>query len=236
MIFYNLVIELKMDEIDKLERPREKIICKGPDSLSEEELLAIMLGSGNKKESVMELSKRLIKDYGIDRLFRMNYDELKMISGIKIAKATKLMATFEIARRILSSNTKDIILNEAKDVYRYVRGEYSFLEYEKLMVILVNSKLKVIDKRIYTDKSYDSIDIKIKDIIKYAIDKNAYGIFLVHNHPTGNIYPSDRDISSTKLLIDLCRAISIHFFDHLIVSDSNYYSFSDSHELDDYDN
>ena len=124
MLFYSLVIKVKIDEIDKLDRPREKMVIKGPEALSEVELLAIMLGSGSKNESVLDLSKRLIKDYGIDRLFRMNYDELKRISGIKIAKATKLMATFEITRRILSSKTNDIVLNDAKDVYKYVRGEY----------------------------------------------------------------------------------------------------------------
>lgn len=236
MLFYSLVIKVKIDEIDKLDRPREKMVIKGPEALSEVELLAIMLGSGTKNESVLDLSKRLIKDYGIDRLFRMSYDELKRISGIKIAKATKLMATFEITRRILSSKTNDIVLNDAKDVYKYVRGEYSFLEYEKLMVILVNSKLLVIDKKIYTDKSYDSIDIKIKEIIKYAIEKNAFGIFLVHNHPSGNIYPSDNDILSTQKLNNMCKILNIHFFDHLIVSDSNYYSFCNTRELDEYDN
>jgi len=221
-----------MNEISVDERPREKMIKEGPETLSEVELLAIMLSSGNKNESVMELSERLINDYGIDRLFRMNYDELKNISGIKLAKASKLIATFEIARRILESNTNDIELKKAKDVFRYVRSHYSFLEYEKLMVILVNSKLRVIDKATFTDNKYDTIDFKMKEIIKFAIDKDAYGIFIVHNHPSGNIKPSLKDIESTKMILNMCNMINIHFFDHLIVSDNDYYSFSESKELE----
>lgn len=215
---------MKIDEINKNERPREKIIELGPKYLSEVELLAIMLSSGTKNESVLDLSKRLIDNYGLDRLFRMDYKELKNISGIKMAKASKLMATFEIARRILSSNVNDIELNHAEDVFRYVRGDYSFLEYEVLTVILVNSKLRIIDKMKYTDKKYDFLDFPVKDIIKFALEKNAYGIFIVHNHPGGNIYPSEADIRSTELIIKTCRNLGIHFFDHLIISDDKYYS------------
>ncbi len=221
---------MKIEDIKKDERPREKIIEKGPKELSEVELLAIMLSSGTKNESVMDLSKRLIENYGLDRLFRMNYSELKNISGIKMAKASKLLATFEIARRILSSNVDDIILREGKDVFRYVRGEYSFLEYEVLTVIFVNSKLRVIDKITYTDKMHDSIDFRVKEILKLAINKNAYGIFIVHNHPTGKIEPSMSDIDTTTRFINACKIIGVHFFDHIIIGDDRFYSFAENYK------
>lgn len=220
-----------MDEIKIEDRPREKLINNGASTLSEIELLAIMLGSGNKNESVMELAERLINDYGIERLFKMNYNELKNISGVKMAKASKLMATFEIARRILSSNINDIRLNKACDVFRYVRGMYSFLDKEMLTVILVDSKLCVIDKKCYSDNKYDCVDFHLKDIIKYAIDKDCYGIFVVHNHPGGSLYPSESDIKSTKMLINMCNMINIHFFDHLIISNDKYYSFSETSNI-----
>jgi len=215
---------MKIDEIKEEERPREKIIKKGPKYLTEVELLAIMLSSGTKNESVLDLSKRLIDNYGLDRLFRMDYQELKNISGIKMAKASKLMATFEIARRILSNNVNDIELNNAIDVFNYVRGDYSFLEYELLTVVLVNSKFRVIDKKQYSNYKYDYLDFPIKDIIKFAIDKNAYGIYIIHNHPSGNYYPSLEDRVTTEKIISTCSNMNIHFFDHLIISDDKYYS------------
>ena len=216
-----------MEEIKKEDRPREKLINKGVDKLTDGELLALMLGSGSKNESVLDLSNRLVSNYGLDRLFRMNYDELKGISGIKLAKASKLIATFEIARRILSNNVGDFELRTASDVFKYVRSNYSFLEYELLTVILVNSKLRIIDKITYTDKKYDSINYSIKDIIKFAMDKNAYGIFLVHNHPSGTMYPSESDLKTTAKIMKLCEAMDIHFFDHIIISNDKYYSMAE---------
>ena len=225
---FELVILMKISEIDINDRPREKIINDGPEKLSEIELLAIMLGSGTKNESIMDLSKRLINDYGLERLFRMNYEELKKISGIKMAKASKLIATFEIARRILKNKVMDKELKYSKDVFEYVRGDYSFLEYELLTVILVNSKLRIIKKEVFSDHNYDSISFPIKDIIKIAIDNNAYGIFIVHNHPTGNVNPSVKDIETTHELMRLCKTLGIHFFDHLIIGGDKYFSFSES--------
>ena len=222
------VNEMKIEEINKDDRPREKIINKGPEYLEDYELLAIMLSSGTKDESILDLSKRLVNDYGLERLFRMKYNELKKISGIKIAKASKLMASFEIARRVLSNEVNDIELKTSNDVFNYVKKDYMFLEYERITLILVNSKLRIINKKIYEDKEYDKVEFKIKDIIKYSIDNNAFGIFIIHNHPTGNVKPSISDIEVTNNLINTCKNIGIHFFDHLIVSGNNFYSFSDS--------
>lgn len=218
---------MKIEDINKDDRPREKLINEGPKALSEVELLAIMLSSGTKNESVMDLSKRLIDDYGIERLFRMNYKELERISGIKMAKATKLLATFEIARRILSSNVNDIILSSASDIFRYIRGEYSFIEYELLTVILVNPKLQVIDKKFYTNNRHDIINFNIKEIMKYVIEKNAYGLIIIHNHPGGNVNPSNADINATLEFINASRILGIHFLDHIIISNDKYYSFAE---------
>ena len=219
---------MKIEDIKKDDRPREKLINEGPKNLSEVELLAIMLSSGTKNESVMDLSKRLIDDYGLERLFRMNYKELERISGIKMAKATKLLATFEIARRILSSNVNDIILSNAGEIFRYIRGEYSFIEYELLTVILVNPKLQVIDKRFYSNNRQDLISLNIKEIMTYALEKNAYGLIIIHNHPGGNIKPSNSDINATMDFISASKLLGIHFLDHIIISDDKYYSFSEN--------
>ena len=222
---------MRIDEISINDRPREKIVNMGASQLSEVELLAIMLGSGSKNESVMDLSKRLINDYGLERLFRMSYKELQSISGIKMAKASKLMATFEIARRILSCNVNDIKLVEASDVFKYVRGMYSFLDREMLTVILVDSKLCILGKKTFSDNSYDSVDFHLKDIVKFALEKDCYGVFIVHNHPGGNLFPSENDIKSTEMLMDMCSMINVHFFDHLIISNDRYYSFSESKDI-----
>ena len=101
--------------------PREKLIKYGRSKLKDEELLAIMLGTGIKGESVFELSKRLVEKYGLDRLFKMDYKELSKINGIKLSKASKLLASFEITRRIIAHKTEDKILNNSKDIFNHVK-------------------------------------------------------------------------------------------------------------------
>ena len=210
--------------------PREKLVKYGVSSLTDDELLAIMLSSGIKGESVFELSKRLIKEYGFEMMFRMDYKSLSKISGIKEAKATKLLATFEITRRIIRHESSDLVLNDAEALFKYVESEYLFLEYEVLTVIYVNSKLNVIKKVKYTDEKGSSIDFPIRNIVDTALKLDSYGIFLVHNHPGGYCVPSDSDIKVTEDLNFILKSLGIHLFDHLIIARGMYYSFTEKNK------
>ena len=216
-----------MDLIEEENRPREKIIEKGPIYLSDSELLAIMLGYGTKDESIMDLSSRLIKEYSLKGMFNMNYNDLIKISGIKKAKATKLLATFEIARRAMNYQDEDIILNDSKDVFNYIKGEYILLKEEVLTVIYVNNTLKVIDKDKYTLYDSGMVDVPIKEIVANAINKKAKGIFIIHNHPGGSLNPSKNDINTTIELRDVLKALGMHLFDSIIISNDDYFSIDD---------
>ena len=211
--------------------PREKIIKDGPSELSDDELLAIMLSSGTKNEDVFSMSKRLIQDYGFASLMRLDYNELSKIPGIKMAKGAKLLAIFEIARRVISEENNKKCLNDAKGLFEYVYPSYYGVKKEVLMIIGVNSKLKVLNLKKYTSDSYNEINIPIKEIIKDILQMDPYGVFIIHNHPGGNINPSTADIKYTIELGKTLDALSILLLDHLIISNDTYYSFSENHTL-----
>ena len=202
--------------------PREKIIKLGKEKLEDWELLAIMLSTGYKGENVFDLSKRLINTYGLDRLFKMNYRELSKISGIKLSKATKLLATFEITRRIIEHKNYELKLLDAKSVFEYVKAKYLFIDYELLSVIYVDNRIRIIYEEEYTNKENTNVDFPIRNIVKNVIEKNAYGVFLIHNHPAGNLRPSRQDIISTKALIETLKNINSILIDHLIIAKNNY--------------
>ncbi len=211
--------------------PREKIIKDGPSELSDDELLAIMLSSGTKNEDVFSMSKRLIQDYGFASLMRLDYNELSKIPGIKMAKGAKLLAIFEIARRVISEENNKKCLNDAKGLFEYVYPFYYGIKKEVLMIIGVNSRLKVLNLKKYTSDSYNEINIPIKEIIKDILQMDPYGVFIIHNHPGGNINPSTADIKYTIELGKTLDALSILLLDHLIISNDTYYSFNENHTL-----
>ena len=211
--------------------PREKIIKDGPSDLSDDELLAIMLSSGTKNEDVFSMSKRLIQDYGFASLMRLDYNELSKIPGIKMAKGAKLLAIFEIARRVISEENNKKCLNDAKGLFEYVYPFYYGIKKEVLMIIGVNSRLKVLNLKKYTSDSYNEINIPIKEIIKDILQMDPYGVFIIHNHPGGNINPSTADIKYTIELGKTLDALNILLLDHLIISNDTYYSFNENHTL-----
>ena len=211
--------------------PREKIIKDGPGELSDDELLAIMLSSGTKNEDVFSMSKRLIQDYGFASLMRLDYNELSKIPGIKMAKGAKLLAIFEIARRVISEENNKKCLNDAKGLFKYVYPSYYGIKKEVLMIIGVTSRLKVLNLKKYTSDSYNEIHIPIKEIVKDILQMDPYGVFIIHNHPGGNINPSTADIKYTIELGKTLDALNILLLDHLIISNDTYYSFNENHTL-----
>ena len=211
--------------------PREKLIEDGIDKLTDDELLAIMLGVGTKNEDVFTMSKRLIKDYGFSHLIRMDYLELSKIPGIKEAKATKLISVFEIARRVMKEESNQKPLEDAKALFEYVYPTYYGQKKEIMILIGVDSKLRITSEKKYTSHSYHEISVPIKDVIKDIISMNPYGIFLIHNHPGGNLKPSEADLKYTYELGKMLTNLDIILLDHLIISEDKYYSFLDTHVL-----
>ena len=205
--------------------PREKLIKYGSDSLSDSELLAIMIGSGSKEKSVFDLSNDLINEYGLKRLFSMSFNELSQIKGIKHAKATKLMACFEIAKRCITISNENIQFLSASIVYNYVKPNYLFLKTEMITVLYVDSKCRLISKLSVNNYEPAQAVLPVRKIIGDAINNSAYGLFLIHNHPSGDVNPSKGDIAATHVLYRTLSDIDIMLLDHVIVSDTKYYSF-----------
>lgn len=220
---------MKIDKLNKNDRPRERLILNGPNNLTDVELLAIMLGSGSKKESVLELSARLINEYGFKRLFQMSYEELNKISGIKEAKATKLMAAFEISRRCVKEDVlKKTTIYNAKELYKFIVSDYYLIDYEMISVVYVNNSLEVIKKRMFSNEVPAQVLIPTRKIVAEAISLNAFGVFLAHNHPSNNITPSMSDIDTTIELSRVLANIQIKLLDHIIIGKDDYYSFEES--------
>lgn len=221
---------MNIKKLKSEERPREKLIKKGSLHLSDYELLAIMLGSGTKEKSVLDLSIEIINNYGFSKLFSMSFNELKSIKGIKEAKATKLMACFEIAKRCqIEMNTKESIkLEDSNELYTYLKNHFLCEHNEKLFVIYSDVKCRVIKYDELSNDNVAEVYIPIKKIIKDAILYNAYGIFIAHNHPSGDVSPSKADISATARLNTALKSIGVYLLDHMIIGNNNFYSFSDN--------
>ena len=218
---------MNVKNIKENERPSEKLILNGPEHLSDSELLAIMLDTGTKELGVLELSSLLIKDIGLKGLLNISYNDLSKYKGIKLRKASKLLACFEIAKRCIKENNDKLLIKNAKDVFEFLKGDYLFKGVERLIIIYVNNALKVIKKTIFDSFEVGKSMMPLKQIIKEAINFNAAGIFLSHNHPSGDPHPSRADILATMSLYKALLSINLILFDHVISTDDSYYSFEE---------
>jgi DNA repair protein RadC len=156
----------------------------------------------------------------------MSYNELKQIDGIKEAKATKLMACFEIAKRSLKVyNDKKLLINTL-DVIEYIKYDYTFIKNEMFSIILVNVKGQVLKKILFESELSHQVEISLRSIVKEALTVNAYGIYMIHNHPSNDTRPSPQDIRTTKIVSDTLDNIQVKLIDHIIIGKSDkYYSF-----------
>ncbi len=213
------------------DRPREKLQLKGRQSLSNAELIAILISSGNIKETAVELSQRILMEYNNDlnELGKLNVDNLIKFNGIGQAKAVSIIAALELGRRrqLFEAEKKSQIKNSA-DIFETIYPLIADLQHEEFWVLYLNKANRIIEKEKISAGGLSGTVVDVKIILKNALQKLASGIILVHNHPSGNLQPSDADISITKKLKDASKLLEISVLDHLIIGDKNYYSFSDN--------
>jgi DNA repair protein RadC len=217
------------------DRPVEKMITKGGSNLSDAELLSILLGSGSRAETALDLAKRILNYAGnnLNELGKISIETLcKKFSGIGPVKAVTLAAALELGKRRRSSEVmvKHQIRN-SRDIYELFHAKMIDLAYEECWVLLMNNQHKVIDtvKISHGGVSETTVDPKI--ILKHSLDKLASSIILCHNHPSGNPYPSGSDDRITKKIKNACENLDIQFTDHLIFSESGYYSYADEGKI-----
>ncbi|WDF54549.1 RadC family protein [Mucilaginibacter sp. KACC 22063] len=212
------------------DRPREKLNAQGRRALSDAELIAILIGSGNRDESAVELSKRILHHYDNDlnKLGKVSVNELSRFKGIGEAKAISIIAALELGRRRGETETKvaDKITG-SRSAWEILRRHMVDLNHEEFWILLLSRNNKVITKELISKGGLSGTVADPKIIFNVALLHQASGIILAHNHPSGNLKPSHEDISLTNKLSQAGKILDIRVLDHLIITDEGFYSFSD---------
>ncbi|MDA3819322.1 MAG: DNA repair protein RadC [Candidatus Delongbacteria bacterium] len=211
------------------DRPREKLLEKGPVALTDAELMAILISSGNRNMSAVDLARHILKYYNneLTRIAKAGVVELTKFQGIGQAKAISIVAAMELGRRRKTRKQKATKIHSPRDCMILMEPEISELPHEEFWVIYLDRGNKVIDKkRISTGGTVGTV-VDVKMIMKHAVELLAQGIVLSHNHPSGNNTPSKRDIDITYKLRDAAKLFDIKLLDHVIISHLGYFSFVD---------
>ncbi len=213
-------------DFPKQERPRERFKKFGPSSLSNQELLAIILRTGTKQESVLQLSQRLLSEFdGLCMLKEATLEELTKIKGIGEAKAIQLLASIELGRRISNMTYGErYVIRTPEDGANYVMEEMRFLTQEHFVCLYLNTKNEVIHKQTIFIGSLNASIVHPREVFKEAFRRSAASIICFHNHPSGHPAPSREDIEVTKRLAEVGKMIGIELLDHIIIGDKRYVS------------
>lgn len=216
------------------DRPREKLLLKGKSALSDAELLAILIGSGNREESAVDLCRRILKekDHQLKLLSKMSIKELMTYKGIGEAKAISIMAALELGKRHGSADMPIFPkISSSTDAYRVLKNIYTELGHEEFWVLLLDNSNKVINKHQISKGGITSTIVDIRIIFKEALLTGAVGMILSHNHPSGTLKPSQVDIKLTEKIKKASEIMDIKLLDHLIVTEKSYFSFADEQLL-----
>ena len=222
-ITYKSIRNWKADE-----RPRERLIQHGANSLSDSELLAILISSGTRGFSALDASRELLNKYkSITNLVSCDLSELKKTKGVGPAKAVKLSAAFEIARRIkIEPFSQKKIFRTPEDVARYYIPRFHGERVETFFILLLNSANQIFREEIIAKGTLNSSIVHPREVFRYAITESAAGIILIHNHPSGNSDASKEDLLITKQLVEAGKIIDIRILDHIIIAGEEYLSFA----------
>lgn len=213
-------------DVPKDERPRERFIQNGPQSLSNQELLAILLRTGTKDESVLQLANRLINTFeGLRMLKDASIDEITAIKGIGEAKAIHILASVELGKRITQLNYQDrYVIRSPEDGANYCMEEMRFLSQEHFITLYLNTKNQVLHKQTIFIGSLNASIVHPREVFKEAFRRSAASIICLHNHPSGDPTPSREDIEVTKRLVECGKIIGIELLDHIIIGEHKFVS------------
>ncbi len=209
-------------------QPREKLILYGASCLGHSELIAILLGSGTRRNSVLQLSNKLIKKYGLEALPELEVKEWKTNPGIGEVRACRLIASFELGRRVFSVQEDDVSrITKPKDVYREFR-ELRRAKREHLCALYLNAQNMIIRKETISVGSLNTTRTHPREILYPAIANLALGFVLIHNHPGGSLHPSHDDVEFTKVVKKASSLMGIEFYDHVIISEKGFISLKEN--------
>ena len=217
---------MKMKDVPKTERPRERLLQYGSSHLSNQELLAILLGSGTKKESVMGLSSRLLMHFeGLKLLSEATIEELLSIRGIGQAKGVTLLAALEVGKRIHQYKPEErYVIRSPEDGADYVMEEMRSLNQEHLVALFLNTKNQVIHQQTIFIGSLNTSIVHPREIFREAVKRSAASVVCAHNHPSGDPSPSQEDIHVTRRLVEAGKIMGIELLDHLVIGNNRFIS------------
>lgn len=213
------------------DQPREKLMTQGRQVLSDAELIAILIGSGNRQESAIELCKRILNesDNNLNQLAKLSVNDLMKFKGIGEAKAISIVAALEIGRRRKSEETiNKVQVTSSHAAYEYIRPVLEDLPHEEFWIILLSKANKITGKQLISRGGVSETSADIKLIFKKAIESLCSSIILSHNHPSGNLKPSQSDINLTNKIKEAGKLFDFKILDHIIIGDNEYYSFNDN--------
>ena len=218
---------MKIKDIVEDERPREKIIAKGVEYLSNTELLAIFVGTGSKNKSAIDIGEEIMSldKNGLKFLTNCSIEELSQVKGIGVAKACNIKAAVELGRRIATMpKQKCEYISSADDVAQLFMERMRYYEKEHFEILLLNSKGEIIDEKNVSIGDISSSIVSPRETFVWAIRRGAAAMILVHNHPSGNPEPSREDINVTNRLMEVGKIIGIQVIDHIVIGDGTYVS------------
>jgi len=227
-------MKLNINQWAEEDRPREKLMSLGASALTNAELLAILIGSGTPQESAVDLMKRLLNDCdnNLNKLGKMSLHDLMQYNGIGEAKGISILAACELGKR---RQTEEVMqrkdLSSAHVIYDYLRPKMQDLSTEEAWIVLMNQNYKLIkaEKLSHGGISETAVDVRL--IVKEAVLVNATIVALAHNHPSGNTRPSKEDDRLTERVKKACEIMRLYFVDHIIVTDSGYYSYREQGKI-----
>lgn len=219
----NIEYKPKITELPLEERPREKLKKYGPSALKNSELLAIILGRGTKKEGVLEIANRIMKDYGNEAILNeTSVEKLREILNLNEVHACQIIASFELGRRFFSE-TKEIYIRNPNDVFNYLK-DMGNLNKEHFRGLYLDVKNKIIHDEVISIGTLDRNIVHPRDVFHPAVKTFSAGIILAHNHPSGDTTPSEEDIAITKRMVETGKVMGIDIIDHIIIGKKGFTS------------
>jgi len=215
---------MRIKEIAIEQRPRERLKSKGVDSLNDSEILALLLQNGTNGENVIDLSHRLISTFGLEEINSLSLTELMNIKGIGLAKAAKLIAAFELSKRVNSGKICEKVISNASDIAHHYMEKLKDKKKEYFIAVFLDSKNKIIKDEVISVGTLNSSLVHPREVFKEAIKNSANSIILVHNHPSGDCEASEQDNKITLKLKEIGDLMDIKLLDHLIICKNKYLS------------
>lgn len=219
-------MHVTMKDVPKQDRPRERLIELGSSHVSNQELLAILLGTGTREESVHELAQRVLMHFeGINLLRESTLEELTAIKGIGAVKAVLILAAIELGKRMNQLKPQErYVIRSPEDGANFVMEEMRLLNQEHFVCLFLNTKNQIIHRQTVFIGSLNSSIVHPREVYREAVKRSAASIICVHNHPSGDPSPSQEDIQVTKRLAECGKMIGIELLDHLVIGDKKFVS------------